>query len=134
MTLDKPDLYRPSEDGARMLLRASRCRACGGLMFPRALHGCRACGATLDQTEEEMLSGDATLISFVTVYQKLGPGLEPPFVVGEAEIAEGMVEEIMIDAPEEALSVGMRLVAAPRAITRDGAELITCRFVPVAAE
>lgn len=133
MEMEKPDLYRPAPDGARLRLIASRCAACDGLSFPRAVYGCRQCGAVLDQSREEELSGEATLLSFVTVYQKLAPDLEPPFVVGEAEIADGLVEEIMIDAPEETLAVGMPLVAVPRTVSRGGRDVVACRFVPADA-
>ncbi len=133
MDLEKPDLYRLSADGARVRLIVSRCSDCEGLMFPKAIYGCRCCGAAQERTREDELTGEATLISCVTVYQKLAPDLEPPFVVGEAEIAPGMVEEIMIDADEDALEVGAALVAVPRTVTRGGKDVVACRFVPAAA-
>ena len=130
MELEKPDLYRLSEDGRTLVLRAGRCAACKELSFPLTRYGCPKCGAEPDQVSEEVMDGRAQLLTFLTIHTKLIPGMTPPVVVGEAEIAPGMIEEIMLDGTEEHYSDGMMLQAVPVEITKGEATMIACRFVP----
>lgn len=130
MELEKPDLYRLSDDGRTLVLRAGRCAACKELSFPLTRYGCPKCGAESDQVSEEVMDGRAQLLTFLTIHTKLIPGMAPPVVVGEAEIAPGMIEEIMLDGTEEQYSDGMMLQAVPVEITKGEATMIACRFVP----
>jgi uncharacterized OB-fold protein len=129
--LEKPDLYRLSKDGQRLVLRGGRCGACGDLSFPLTAYGCPICGAEPDQMREEPISGRARLLNFLTIHTKLVPGLTPPFVVGEAEIAPGMIDEIMLDGDEALYSDGVEVQAIPVKITKGDQQVIACRFVPV---
>lgn len=133
MQLEKPDLYAVSEDGSSLRLLATRCTQCHGLSFPAARYGCPLCGADLGAGTQEVLDGRARLLSFLTIHSSLGRGLEAPLVVGEAEIAGGIIEEIMLGVPEAALTDGMIVQAVPVAVERNGTAVIACRFVPAEA-
>ena len=102
MTLEKPDLYDFAPEGTRLVLRAGRCSDCGALSFPFPVYGCSKCGTDASAVKEEMLDARAPLLSFATVHVALVPGLSPPVTVGEIEVLPGQIEEIMIDAPEDA--------------------------------
>lgn len=130
MTLEKPDLYDFAPEGTRLVLRAGRCSDCGALSFPFPVYGCSKCGTDASAVKEEMLDARAPLLSFATVHVALVPGLSPPVTVGEIEVLPGQIEEIMIDAPEEALSVGMMVQAVARDVERNGQTVTACRFVP----
>ncbi|MEC9435544.1 MAG: zinc ribbon domain-containing protein [Pseudomonadota bacterium] len=130
--LEKPDLCALAEDGRTLSLRASRCAACDGLSFPPAPYGCPLCGAAPDRVAEERLSGRARLLEFITIHTRVAPGLRPPLVVGEAEIAPGIIEEIELGVPEDRLALGMEVQAVPARIERDDVESLAIRFVPVA--
>ena len=128
MRLEKPDLCRLAPEGLR--LRASRCRACEGLSFPPAPWGCPLCGAAPEQMAETELDGRATLLEFITIHTRIAPGVRPPVVIGEAEIAPGLIEEVELGVPEEALTRGMTLQAVPREIELDDGPALAIRFVP----
>lgn len=132
--LEKPDLYRLSQDGRHLVLRGGRCGACGGLSFPLTTYGCPICGAEPDQMREEPISGRARLLNFLTIHTKLVPGVMPPFVVGEAEIAPGMIDEIMLDGDEAQYADGMEVQAIPVEITKGDQQVIACRFAPVSGQ
>lgn len=130
MELCKPDLYRLSDDGQTMLLRAARCPQCGGLSFPFVNFGCPLCGAAPENCAEEALSGEARLLEFITIHGQVTPGMTPPIVVGEAEIAPGVIEEIELAVPEDALALGMIVQAVPIPIQRGEETVLACRFKP----
>ncbi|GGE20679.1 hypothetical protein GCM10011360_06700 [Primorskyibacter flagellatus] len=130
MDLEKPDLYRLSPDGRSLILRAGRCGACGDLSFPLTPYGCPLCGAEPAQVREEEMDGQARLLTFLTLHTRLTPTLPVPLVVGEAEMANGAIEEIMLDGDESRYSDGMIVRAAPVEISRGDAQVIACRFVP----
>ena len=131
MEIDKPDLYQGSSDGRFLRLRGMRCRHCNGLSFPLSHYGCPICSAPAEDCAEEELSGRATLLSFITLHTKLAPGLEPPVVVGEAEIAPGLIEDVVLGVDEQSLAEGMTIQAVPHAVEVKGKSVVTCRFVPV---
>lgn len=133
MKLEKPDLYRTVEAGDRLELRASRCGQCGRLSFPKIKYGCHVCGAEPSFSTEEALEGRARLLSFATLHAPLAPGLQVPLVVGEVEIADGIIEEVVIGCEEQHLKAGMLVQARPVAISRDGEQQIACRFMPLEA-
>lgn len=130
MDLEKPDLYRLSEDGRTLVLRAARCGACQALTFPMSPYGCTACGASVDQVSEEPMDSAAQLLTFITIYQKLVPTITPPCVVGEARLANGAIQEIMLDGAEDRFADDMPIVAVPVEVARKDGPVIACRFVP----
>lgn len=129
--LEKPDLYRVAGD--RLELLASRCGRCSRLSFPKARYGCPACGAEPDASMEEVLDGRARLLSFATLHAQLAPGLQVPLVVGEVEIADGIVEEVVLGCDEQHLRPGMPVQARPVPVGRNGEQQIACRFMPLEA-
>jgi hypothetical protein len=100
------------------------------LSFPAVNYGCPLCGAVPEACVEEELSGEATLLEFITIHGEVAPGVNPPIVVGEAEIAPGIVEEIELGVPEDRLQLGMTVQAAPVEIARGEETVIACRFMP----
>ncbi|WP_155403737.1 zinc ribbon domain-containing protein [Variovorax paradoxus] len=91
-------------------LELARCNACGGTSFPAEVPGCRHCGAAKAQLRPEACAVPMRLLNFATVYSPLAPGLEVPAVIGEVELAPGLVEEARIDVPDETvLALGMAL-------------------------
>lgn len=130
MELEKPDLYRVSEDGRTLVLRAGRCDDCGELSFPLTGYGCPRCGAEPEKVHEEAMDGRATLLTFLTIHTKLVPTLMPPLVVGEAEIAPGLIDEIMLAGTEDQYKDGMTLQAIPVEIDKGDTTVIACRFAP----
>jgi len=129
-TLEKPDLYRLAEGGRTLELRFARCTACDAPSFPHSPYGCPRCGAPADALREEFRDGRATLLGFVTLHARLAPGIEPPQVVGEAEIAPGLIEEVMLAGDETDFTDGMAIRAIPHEVQREGGAVIACRFAP----
>lgn len=128
--LEKPDLYELDGDGPGLNLIFGCCAACGEMHFPRTGYGCPRCGARADKVTSESRPGRATLLTFITLHAKLAPGITPPCVVAEAEIAPGMIEEVMLSGPAEQYSDGMALVARAEEVERNGATVLACRFAP----
>lgn len=117
-------------------LELARCTACGGTSFPAQVPGCRHCGAAPAQLRAEACAAPVRLLNFVTVHAPLAPGLQVPAVIGEVELAPGLVEEARIDVESESvLTLGMALapVWQPAA---EGADSAAGRWVfrPVQAE
>ena len=128
--LEKPDLYALDGPGPALNLIFGRCAACGELHFPRTGYGCPRCGARPDQVSSEQRAGQATLLTFITLHAKLAPGITPPCVVAEAEIAPGMIEEVMLSGGAEQYRDGMAIVARAEEVERNGETVLACRFAP----
>lgn len=125
-----PALYAHAGDGTLDLLYLA-CGACGALTFPSSAYGCRQCGAPAEAGRTERRPGLARLRRAVTVHQALTPALPAPYVIGELELAPGLIEEAVLGvADESGLTPGMTLRAVP-APSEDGR--FVCRFVPVEA-
>jgi uncharacterized OB-fold protein len=92
------DLYEPAEPGARTVLRASRCDACGRHAFPaRTL--CPACGT---DSVPVTLDGPARLRVLTGVRaQPPGSLVAAPYDVGVAEFDEGLCVIGLVDGPAE---------------------------------
>lgn len=110
-------LFETRDDG-RVALRVLLCGTCGATSFPATAYGCSRCGTARSRCRAGLVHGPFVLRNYVSVHQPLLPALRVPFVVGDVEIAPGIVEEAIIDvASEDALHVGMPL----RAVVRAGA-------------
>lgn len=131
--LEKPQLYELAPEGGTLRLLAARCSACGVLTFPAASYGCRGCGAAPDGLTRETLSGRGILREFITVHLELVPGLKAPAVIGDVEIADGLVEEVMMGCAEGDLALGMVVQAVPVEIGGGEERRLACRFVPEGA-
>lgn len=99
----------------------AHCRQCGTYTFPSNAWGCRECGAgTLDKVP---MPQTPVLRNFITLHGDVVPGLTPPVVVGEVEIAPGVVEEALIAVDDEAqltLDMPMEAIGADPADTQRG--------------
>lgn len=52
------------------------------------------------------------LRNFITIHGDVAPGLTPPVVVGEVELAPGVIEEVLIAVADESqLTLGMPMEA-----------------------
>lgn len=95
-------------------LRLAWCKRCARHSFPATVHGCSHCGAEPAALEAVPLPQPPRLLNFVTVNAELAPGLPVPCVIGEVELAPGLVEEALINAAnEEGLETGMTLQPRP---------------------
>lgn len=109
-------------------LKLAHCRQCGAYTFPAAAYGCRACGAGADRLEAVACPMVPRLRNAVTVHAELAPGLPVPCIIGEVEIAPGVVEEALIDAASEAqLAPGMAMRARSQV---DASGKLQWRFAP----
>ena len=86
----------------------AHCTGCGTYTFPASAYGCRRCGSA--QLDAVALPQAPVLRNFITVHGDVAPGLTPPFVVGEVELAPGVVEEALLTVTDESLlRLGMPL-------------------------
>jgi uncharacterized OB-fold protein len=93
-------------------LQIGHCPSCSTYTFPANAWGCRRCGAAPLQSVP--LPQPPKLINFITLHADIVPGLPVPCVIGELEIAPGVVEEALIDVPDESqLALGMTMQAVP---------------------
>jgi uncharacterized OB-fold protein len=98
-------------------LQIGHCSTCGSYTFPSTSWGCRCCGQA--PLAAVPLPQPARLINFVTLNAEIVPGLPVPCVIGELEIAPGVVEEGLLDVSDESeLALGMTMQAVPRAAER----------------
>lgn len=107
----------------------AHCRQCGTYTFPSNAWGCRACGA--DTLDKVPMPQTPVLRNFITLYGDVVPGLTPPVVVGEVEIAPGVVEEALIAVDDESqlkLDMPMEAIGADLADPQRG-----LRFRPLEA-
>lgn len=104
------------------------CNACGAHSFPAQVPGCRVCGAAPSLLQFVPAVQPLRLLNFVTVHSELLPGLPVPCVVGEVQLAPGVVEEALIDADEAGLSLGM----AVQPVRRQDGDVQRWVFRPVA--
>ena len=108
-------------------LLLARCAHCGGHSFPPEVHGCRHCGAPAGSLESVPIPDSPRLPNFVSVHVELGSGLPVPCVIGEVQLAPGLVEEALIDVvAEDDLQAGMAL--RPRAVVTGNG--VTWWFTP----
>lgn len=112
-------------------LRLGHCQACGAWNYPAESWGCRVCGASAESLRSEPLPGSAILRNAVTVHAELSPGLPVPCVVGEIELAPGLIEEALLDVADES-AVALGAVVEPRHLGEAGGAS-PWRFVPVGA-
>lgn len=112
-------------------LRLGHCQACGAWNYPAESWGCRVCGAPAESLRSEPLPGPAILRNAVTLHAELSPGLPVPCVVGEIELAPGLIEEALLDVADES-AVALGAVVEPRHLGEAGGAS-PWRFVPVGA-
>ena len=110
--LDAPstqDRERVDREGGRLV--GTRCRACGAHSWPgRAV--CHRCGSA--DGEHATLSPEGRVVTYTTVHVPR-PGLEPPYVLGQVDLPEGvLVFAHLRDLPDDAtVPLPVRIVMAP---------------------
>lgn len=93
------------------VLQLAYCDACGTYTFPADAYACRRCSAPRQQLQARPCPAPVRLRNAVTLHVSLHPELPAPCVLGEVELAPGVVEEAVIDvADESALHFGMPLL------------------------
>jgi uncharacterized OB-fold protein len=97
---DAPPLM-PAWGVVHLATLLAHCRLCGTYSFPSNVQGCRSCGADTAQLDRVAMPAPPRLRNFVTVHGDIVPGLAPPVVVGEVELAPGVVEEALIAVADE---------------------------------
>lgn len=117
----------PSPETPALLL--GHCQVCGAWNFPAESWGCRACGAGRNHLQAMPPPGPAILRNAVTVHAELSPGLPVPCIVGEVELAPGVIEEALLQVASEA-DVAPGMVLEPVHLG-DAGGISPWRFVPV---
>jgi uncharacterized OB-fold protein len=109
------------------ILQLAHCSVCNTHTWPPSAYGCRRCGNPA--LSKVPLPQAPKLLNFVTVHSELSPGLPVPCVIGELELAPGVIEEALIGVSDEAgLTLGMAVQPQARV---DGQGAVSWRFVPV---
>jgi len=131
------ELHQPGSNGNNGNARDSldlmffQCGACAALTFPATSYGCHHCGAAPDTGVIIKRPAEGLLQSFTTVHADLTPALKAPFVVGEIELAPGVVEEAILGVTTEAgLHAGLKMrgIAVPDTTQPD---TFVCHFIPM---
>lgn len=101
----------------------AHCPHCGTYTFPPNAWGCRRCGTENARLDKVPMPATPVLRNFITLHGDVAPGLVPPVIVGEVELAPGVVEEALIAVDDESqlrLDMPMEAVGADPAETRRG--------------
>lgn len=127
-----PSLYQLAADGRSLDFLFTQCPACGRLAFPANVPGCGHCGAPLADAPTVTRPGGGTLLEYVTLHVPLLPGMSVPRIAGDIRLADDVIDEGVIDVPDESgLRVGMTLKAV--AVPLPEGDTFGCRFVPADA-
>lgn len=125
-----PSLFQQVDATGEVMLVFKQCPACQSLVFPPGLPACAACGHALDEVDPQPLAHPCVLKEFVTVHVPLLANVPVPMVVGEIEVAPGIVRQGVIDAQESELAVGQLLRPSIRVDESD--RVPRCVFLPAA--
>ena len=126
-----PALYSLADGEGRLNLHFLECANCQTLSFPSSAYGCRQCGAPAEMGQVVSRAGQAVLRTAVTVHVDLHPALKAPYVVGELELAPGVVEEAILTVEDDqGLIPGMMMQAVAK-IDPTQPNQFFCRFQPL---
>ena len=115
-------------------LVGGRCAGCGKVFFPR-FNTCPSC-ATRQSMAEVQLSRRGKLYSYSIIHVDT-PGFKAPYAVGYVDLPEGPRVFGHLDGWQDGpirLDSPVEIYAGPIGKDRDGAELISVRFRPLAAD
>jgi|SRR3990172_2215014 len=133
-------IYRPENWSDSALASESaqlvggRCAGCGKVFFPR-FNACPSC-ATRKSMAEVRLSRRGKLYSYSIIHVDT-PGFKAPYAVGYVDLPEGPRVFGHVDGWQSGpipLDISVDIYAGPIGKDRDGAELISVRFRPPAAD
>lgn len=89
-----PSLHGALRDDGSVGLAASRCGACGRLVFPPGRFGCGACGAGPDVQQVQELSGAGRVRVVTVVHADPASSVPTPYGLARIELdEEGLVIE-----------------------------------------
>ncbi|WP_156545831.1 hypothetical protein [Cupriavidus sp. D384] len=81
-------------------LQVAQCTVCQGFSFPANVPGCRHCGSP--ELKAVTCDQPVQLLNVITVHAELAAGLTVPAIIGEVELCPGVIEEVRVDAENEA--------------------------------
>lgn len=134
MNLEKQNLYQRNDSEQGLDLIYGHCAACGEHHFPASPFGCPLCGVAADNVTNVIRPSEAKLLSALTLHAKIDPAIRPPCVIGEAEIAFGLIAEVMLEGEESDFHAGMTITAIGVPVEQNDATVLACRFVPAEGE
>jgi uncharacterized OB-fold protein len=131
----RPENWSDSPLGSESVqLVGGRCAGCGKVFFPR-FHTCPSCAARQSMAEVQ-LSRRGKLYSYSIIHVNT-PGFKAPYAVGYVDLPEGPRVFGHLDGWQDGpirLDSPVEIYAGPIGKDRDGAELISVRFRPLAAD
>lgn len=120
MQIQSSDPSLQTKAGASPTIDLLRCGACEQLTYPASAYGCNFCGTPREAGSTFPVAARGVLRNWVTVYADFNPGLRAPYIVGEIDIAPGVVEQVLIDvANESELCEGQILVGVEQSAEKD---------------
>ncbi|MHB2263659.1 PhlB family protein [Aliihoeflea sp. PC F10.4] len=117
-------------EGARIGVQGAHCSACGTTTFPLTPFGCPHCGEGTERVSPCSLGDKARLLSAINIHVPVVPGIAVPFAVGEAELSDGIVVQVMLAGSASSYAHGQEIVARATSV-EETAQGIGCRFHPV---
>lgn len=129
-----PTLYGKAGEHGGLELHFLECAHCQALTFPSSSYGCRQCGAAAETGRVISRPGRAALRSAITVHAKLHPALTPPYVVGELELAPGVVVEGVLTVSDDQDLLPGTVVQAVAVDDPAQPGKYLCRFQPLPSE
>jgi benzoylsuccinyl-CoA thiolase BbsA subunit len=131
----RPENWSDSPLGSESVqLVGGRCAGCGKVFFPR-FTACPSC-ATRKSMAEVRLSHRGKLYSYSIIHVDT-PGFKAPYAVGYVDLPEGPRVFGHLDSWQDGpipLDSPVEIYAGPIGKDRDGAELVSVRFRPLAAD
>jgi hypothetical protein len=121
-------------EGGAPVLKGTRCRDCGAVYFPRAV-SCRNPACDGKAVEPVRIAGRGRLYSFTIQRYRPPPlfALEPwaHYALGLIDVEDGLRLMGIIDAPLDAIRIGMPLSLSTTTLGEAGGRLVvTHAFVP----
>lgn len=117
---EKPNLFALGPDGGSLHFWFARCGACGRLNFPQNAPGCHVCGEALSSAERVSKAGGGTLLEAITIQVPLAQGMKTPLTIGRIRLAEGIVEEGVLEMPGETVPAPGLPLRAVACLSADG--------------
>ncbi len=130
VALEEEVLRLASAPGEHDRLVANKCKKCNLVFFPKR-HHCAKCAGT--DLVDVNLSPTGTLKSFAVVHQKPRfAQIDPPYIVGEVAMPEGVAVYAAISGDAKDLKMGMPVELVTEKVRDDeaGNEVVAYKFKP----
>jgi len=116
----EPSVLRVGKTREEDVLIGSKCKECGKYFFPQRKRCAYCCEPTTELVE---LSKEGILSSYSLVAKKAKYSLvEPPYILGEVRIPEGILIYSVINAKSEELQMGQKVKLETVEIKKDETE------------